>query len=152
MRRGKLDIFWRKWEALPELRNLPEAQRRGLWDDAYGHAKWHKFTLIVWPLILVVFVLCFVLGDWFFTSRFNPGVPRIVPPMILGALGGFGFAATMWVVQRRVIQRYLWRRLPHLCDHCGYDLTGNESGVCPECGHSLLREDPDHQRQHAGAD
>jgi rubrerythrin len=24
------------------------------------------------------------------------------------------------------------RRWP--CDHCGYDLTGNESGTCPECG------------------
>ncbi len=23
------------------------------------------------------------------------------------------------------------------CQHCGYDLTGNTSGVCPECGRSL---------------
>jgi hypothetical protein len=23
---------------------------------------------------------------------------------------------------------------PPLCDNCGYNLTGNESGVCPECG------------------
>ena len=21
-----------------------------------------------------------------------------------------------------------------LCHSCGYDLTGNESGICPECG------------------
>jgi rubrerythrin len=21
-----------------------------------------------------------------------------------------------------------------LCSYCGYDLTGNVSGVCPECG------------------
>jgi hypothetical protein len=32
---------------------------------------------------------------------------------------------------------WLWlrspRRLGH-CDNCGYDLTGNTSGVCPECG------------------
>lgn len=26
------------------------------------------------------------------------------------------------------------RRLPHACMSCAYDLTGNESGVCPECG------------------
>jgi hypothetical protein len=26
------------------------------------------------------------------------------------------------------------RREKGLCVHCGYDLTGNVSGVCPECG------------------
>lgn len=26
------------------------------------------------------------------------------------------------------------RRLAHHCRKCDYDLTGNESGVCPECG------------------
>jgi hypothetical protein len=25
---------------------------------------------------------------------------------------------------------------PGHCPHCGYDLTGNVSGVCPECGQS----------------
>jgi hypothetical protein len=25
------------------------------------------------------------------------------------------------------------------CIHCGYDLTGNMSGVCPECGIPLYR-------------
>ncbi|MCC6359140.1 MAG: hypothetical protein IT450_10365 [Phycisphaerales bacterium] len=23
------------------------------------------------------------------------------------------------------------------CEKCGYDLTGNQSGVCPECGNDL---------------
>ena len=26
------------------------------------------------------------------------------------------------------------QQLPGHCQHCGYDLTGNESGICPECG------------------
>lgn len=32
---------------------------------------------------------------------------------------------------------YLWRRRKypaHCCQKCGYDLTGNMSGICPECG------------------
>jgi len=29
------------------------------------------------------------------------------------------------------------RRARGLCIDCGYDLTGNESGVCPECGEEV---------------
>jgi len=29
------------------------------------------------------------------------------------------------------------RREQGLCLECGYDLTGNESGVCPECGDTI---------------
>jgi hypothetical protein len=25
------------------------------------------------------------------------------------------------------------------CARCGYDLTGNVSGICPECGHAISR-------------
>ncbi|MBN1343426.1 MAG: hypothetical protein JXQ73_12135 [Phycisphaerae bacterium] len=36
---------------------------------------------------------------------------------------------------------YLWRKnrqpLPGCCKKCGYDLTANESGTCPECGQQL---------------
>ena len=38
-------------------------------------------------------------------------------------------------------QRDRWERLfrppPGHCQNCGYDLTGNVSGVCPECGTSV---------------
>ena len=41
----------------------------------------------------------------------------------------------------------LWRRdrrriPPGHCGKCGYDLTGNESGVCPECGTGIARAIP----------
>jgi hypothetical protein len=30
------------------------------------------------------------------------------------------------------------RRIPpHCCQHCGYNLTGNVSGTCPECGEAV---------------
>jgi hypothetical protein len=37
---------------------------------------------------------------------------------------------------------YLWyrdrRKPPGRCEKCGYDLTGNVSGRCPECGRALF--------------
>ena len=41
-----------------------------------------------------------------------------------------------------ILTAYLWwldRRPPtgH-CQRCGYDLTGNVSGVCPECGEGIM--------------
>lgn len=30
-----------------------------------------------------------------------------------------------------------WRRNPNGCVNCDYDLTGNTSGVCPECGEAI---------------
>ena len=39
---------------------------------------------------------------------------------------------------------YKWRKRrklgPNSCPGCGYDLTGNESGECPECGNSLVEQ------------
>jgi DNA-directed RNA polymerase subunit RPC12/RpoP len=29
---------------------------------------------------------------------------------------------------------------PHRCPHCDYDLTGNESGVCSECGTKIAKD------------
>ena len=30
-------------------------------------------------------------------------------------------------------------RASHRCSNCGYDLTGNVSGICPECGRPIER-------------
>ena len=41
---------------------------------------------------------------------------------------------------------WLWRRdrmvIPGTCTQCRYDLTGNTSGVCPECGLSVPPKQP----------
>jgi hypothetical protein len=48
----------------------------------------------------------------------------------------FGFA----ILILGLLAFAIWRRWPHrmhthpICDICDYDLTGNTSGVCPECG------------------
>ena len=43
------------------------------------------------------------------------------------------------VVWRGPIRRWFRRKPEGRCQQCGYDLTGNESGVCPECGTEIER-------------
>ena len=38
-------------------------------------------------------------------------------------------------------EKWAERRSRGLCGRCGYDLTGNVSGVCPECG-TAVSSDP----------
>lgn len=49
---------------------------------------------------------------------------------ILGAYPTF-------VLARLLCRRWRQRHKPNECKTCGYDLTGNESGVCPECGMTI---------------
>lgn len=44
------------------------------------------------------------------------------------------FAAYPAFVALRRFRRYRASRREGSCRECGYDLTGNESGICPECG------------------
>jgi hypothetical protein len=62
-------------------------------------------------------------------------------PIFAGVLSGLGLV--MWVFNREAPDDpggRLWRdeqqrrRKLGLCLRCGYDLTANVSGVCPECG------------------
>lgn len=55
---------------------------------------------------------------------------RFLPVMIV-----FLVYPVVAVTRRRF--RY-HRRRPGHCLHCQYDLTGNTSGVCPECGREIL--------------
>ena len=36
-----------------------------------------------------------------------------------------------------ILRKQLRRRKKGLCLKCGYDLTGNTSGACPECGERI---------------
>lgn len=47
------------------------------------------------------------------------------------------FAALPVLREGRVVVRRL-RHSTNRCPKCSYDLTGNESGVCPECGSPVL--------------
>ena len=47
------------------------------------------------------------------------------------------FVVTQFLFRgRREINAAIWRKEGR-CTHCGYQLQGNMSGVCPECGKAI---------------
>jgi predicted RNA-binding Zn-ribbon protein involved in translation (DUF1610 family) len=55
---------------------------------------------------------------------------EVLPILAALILGSVVFLTTCQILRRRLPVVY---PLGH-CLRCGYDLTGNVSGVCPECG------------------
>lgn len=49
-------------------------------------------------------------------------------------VAGWAGAGCWFALKARTAAVRMRRRSASLCVHCGYDLTGNESGACPECG------------------
>lgn len=46
----------------------------------------------------------------------------------------FSFLLLVTAIPTAILYRRDRRHPPGHCQTCGYDLTGNESGICPECG------------------
>ena len=70
--------------------------------------------------------------DHYFTSDgvWSVGVPLFYLFVLFAILPG------VWSV--RVCRT--WRRVEGHCTSCGYNLTGNTSGACPECGSPTTQE------------
>ena len=88
--------------------------------------------------------------DIFFETR--PFFVRLNPSLSLDGGGVDGVAVLpFWIVILILLvpTAFLWRRdrhrrLPGHCQKCGYDLTGNVSGRCPECGAAVKRNETAH--------
>jgi hypothetical protein len=66
------------------------------------------------------------LGDW---RIFHASLALLFPPYAIG------FLFTLRLSWKRAWRRQRQARTAAgLCGACGYDLTCNTSGVCPECG------------------
>ena len=86
-------------------------------------------VLLLWPLFSDV------------VTRLSHGK---LPDIALFAVTFLIIATLFWLpyefLIRHLQHRQVLRTTPHLCDACGYDLTGNASGVCPECGRRMDRD------------
>src|SRR5687768_5635973 len=64
-------------------------------------------------------------------------IPVVAPGSPILALGSFGMAAMFAYGSIGTLLHwpgFRQPRAPDECPGCGYNLTGNTSGVCPECG------------------
>jgi hypothetical protein len=75
-------------------------------------------------------------------------VSALVEPVVEIALGVALFFGSHGLVRIWSRLRYSGlRRQMNLCIHCAYDLTGNTSGTCPECG-TTTRHTPAEPTEH----
>ncbi len=92
------------------------------------------FLLAILLAALVGFVIVFVIAGFvvpLVISLIGLHAPILVPLVILFAI------PIAFYVFRHVFSYFRWKWVLELgpsCLNCDYDLTGNVSGVCPECG------------------
>ena len=126
---------------LPELILVePGAERQCM----VRHAVNGQRTRVAVFLAVVGSTGVFVLWDKLVAS-----VPSRWSVYLLFMLCLVGFGIAVWLT-RRDIRRRLRAQLAKkgipICIPCGYDLTGNVSGTCPECGTGFEEPMPDQSR------
>lgn len=87
-------------------------------------------------------------------ARTSLGLSRVFHPfdeVVIMPLWGIASALFAWPATAALLT-WLKRRKHDagLCESCGYDLTGNVSGTCPECGQTLNSHGPRDHSRHAG--
>jgi hypothetical protein len=136
--RDAMRIYW-SHKSLPEFANVPPEDRKRVWKLCQAKANRHPISWALAGAYFLGMVTC---------PFFLPTIRRVIRieevianPLLTGlVLGSVIFGP--WIVATRQIHMWLARKhiateLPGHCSRCGYDLTGNVSGNCPECGAAL---------------
>ncbi|MEM7808504.1 MAG: hypothetical protein AAF561_10360 [Planctomycetota bacterium] len=120
---------------LPELQTLSRSKRQDVYRDAVSQCGWwirNQFAVamlfgVISSLTIGTVVEALVPLNWLF---------HVISVLLLMNLT----LLANWALQtlaRPTVQQIIRTRLSTHCDSCGYELTGNASGVCPECGRKV---------------
>ncbi len=117
---------------LPELTLLePGPERQRMFQQAVNAPR----TRVAAFLVMIGATGLFVLWDKLVVS-----VPSSWSLYLMLMLYLMGIGTAIWFTRRGIRRRLraqLARKGIPVCVPCGYNLTGNESGVCPECGTAM---------------
>lgn len=119
--------MWRK--IFPELAEFAVTERKHQFDEAQRVAM-RKRPVVSALLIGGGVLVAIALERTFQLPRWKTGL-SLLPPFFV-----------CFVLLRTAMRQYFWQELARrgkpICVCCGYNLTGNESGVCPECGSAIV--------------
>lgn len=105
---------------MSELHNTTASERR---------QSWSLVRAGIGGLVFVGMLLFLLWIPVMKTGRFDAirGAGCFVLPLVLGACGVSAYCFVRAIQLR-------WPAQENCCHKCGYDLRGNTSGICPECG------------------
>jgi transcription elongation factor Elf1 len=123
----RFDVSRQEWRVLP----LPESgDAYETWDDKQHIMRRTPMTTGQTVFVLLGLVVFFVVGVVLFDigdlERWGTAGELVVAAFFLPIIYGLWWAGRSLFPPERIDE--------NRCTHCDYDLTGNESGVCPECG------------------
>ena len=118
---------------LPEWRKLDQIEKKRALQASSQTIGWKRWipTLMTLPYVAAILLI---------RPRYTNGwiyAGFLVPPLLT------------LLIHRNALQHACWMILSargeKICSACGYDLTGNVSGTCPECGTTVVLEKSPHQ-------
>ena len=120
------------YKSLPELAGLPDADKERVWERGSRRAARRP---AVW-LAAAAQAAVVLVGSQLVAPMLKAGLPAWLTVAAVAVVGG---VAALGLVQTvlHTARPYLLRELPGRCRGCGYDMTGNTSGACPECGRAV---------------
>lgn len=124
-------------EGWPAFANLPEAEQKRIWKATCPRWNSRQF----WMLSLQALLWACIWFGIFFLVPYILGIPLdssgagMVWSVLVGGIVGFSIMMTMRLFFSKKLVAQL--RAEGYCVQCGYNLEGNVSGVCPECGERI---------------
>ena len=124
---------------LPELSALSGAERRLVWKHCSRGAYWRWQVWMGIACSAICTAGCPLIASAVVQRPAIGSVEQLCGlalGLISGSVIGTFVYLQIWIA---VLRDSLKAELPAVCHNCGYRLTGNLSGVCPECGRDEFR-------------